>query len=122
MNADALQARLLASRESIAEVGGYRFRIRRPTEMQIAVLADERHRMELSLAMVIPAIVGWEGVLERDIIPGESDQPAPFSAELARMWIEDRPDLFAGLQEALMRSITDYRKRQDDALKNSTTS
>jgi hypothetical protein len=106
------------SMEGAVEFGECRFFVRRPTD---AELIDNQIRSGYSFAIAdLPKYVfGWEGVRERDIQPGGSDKPVPFSPALAEAWLSNRADILGLLSTEVTRLIEAAKAARDDAPKNS---
>lgn len=102
----ALLNKLRKAREQIVEVGGFKFTIRRPTDLEMIELGAHG-----SSARLLPFVVGWEGVKELDIIPGGDPTPAPFDADVCADWLSDRPDLWGEIASEIVGS---YRKHCKD--------
>ena len=62
----ALSKRMVARRESTFETGGITFRIQLPTALQAALAGSP-------VEAALRAIVGWSGVRQCDLLPGEPD-------------------------------------------------
>lgn len=90
------------------DLGDGRFlTLRRPFPAEVAggQLAELR-----PADLVARFLVGWRGVRESDLIPGGDPEEIEFDPELARLWIQDRPDLWA-----LAKDIADaYRRHEED--------
>lgn len=97
-------ARLKKARESRLEVGAFAFVIRRPTVAEIAKL----RRAAVDLEFTTQFVVGWEGVNESDLIPGGDPEPVAFNAEVFRLWIQDRPDLWGPISKEVIESYKRY--------------
>lgn len=109
----SLVDKIRRAREQIVEVGGYRFTVRRPTDLEMIEARGEfRPRWGLQF------IVGWDGVTEADIIPGGSPVPVPFDAAVCAEWLTDRPDLLTPLIEAAMRAYVAHVDTLENARKN----
>jgi hypothetical protein len=113
MEASLISAQLLKARDSVVEVGRFKFTVRRPTEME---RLRRLHRssgsdMLAALISVQEDVIGWDGVLESDIKAGEPDTPAAFSRVIYAMWIEDRPDLWVPIREHLIKVAQDHEKK-----------
>lgn len=101
------------ARETRVEAGGYTFIVRRPTDLEFAVLhgAGPGER-------VLPFVVGWEGVKEMDLLAGGDPHPLAFDAEACREWLSDRPDLFQAVAKAVIDSYVAHVESREAALKN----
>ena len=108
-----LVEKLRKSREQVVEVGGFKFTIRRPTDVEMMELGRSG-----PITRLLPFIVGWDGVKELDIIPGGDPHPVPFDAEVCREWLTDRPDLLGPVIEAITSSYTAHRESIEEKAKN----
>jgi hypothetical protein len=118
MDAALISAQLLKARDSVVEVGRFKFTVRRPSE---AELMRRRHRANGSdlltnLASVQEDVVGWDGVLESDILDGGASEAVPFNRVVYAMWIEDRADLWEALAKHIEK-VVDEHQRKIEALR-----
>jgi len=103
--------KLRKARERNVPVDGHIFTIRRPTNAEVASLSGT------GLDMVKRFVVGWD-LREIDVVPGGTDIPLPFDAELFADWIEDRPEFWAALFESIQGAYLEHAQAQDAARKN----
>jgi hypothetical protein len=97
-----------AARERWVEVGGKRYRVRRPLELDVRRLL--KGEQEVGEALALEFVVGWEGFTEADLVPGVGGEDAvEFSAGAYREWIGDR---FADLTELARLIWDDFQARQ----------
>ena len=89
------------------DVGRFTFTVQRPTPAEVVVGRQGRH---IDLAFTAAHIVGWENVLESDLLPGGDPEPAAFAADVFAAWMEDMPDLWAPLAQALSDSYRAYEE------------
>lgn len=113
MDAGLISAQLLKARDSVLEVGRFKFTIRRPSE---AELLRRRHRANGSdlltnLASVHEDVVNWDGVLESDILDGGASEPVPFNRTLYALWIEDRADLWKAIATHIEKAVVEHQKK-----------
>ena len=92
----ALAEKMRAQREHWVQVGARRYLVRVPTRLEAALAGNP-------VEAALRAVVGWEGVRQCDLLPGEPDAPAAFDAEAFREFVAD--DL--GAIKALMDAVTD---------------
>lgn len=97
-----LLERLRAAREIWTPVGPHELLIRRPTALQVARLANEGDR-----ALLEQCVVGWRNITEADLVPGGDGVTPPFDVRLCLEWLEDKPDLYSALVEAVSKMIRD---------------
>lgn len=94
--------------ESKVEAGGHTFVVRRPTCADVAEISGR----PVSLEWAAQFVVGWEGVVESDLIPGGDPEPVAFSSPLFLAWVKDRPSLWAPITEGV---ITAYQRYEEAA-------
>lgn len=121
MDAKLLQSQLLKARESKVSIGRMSFTIRRPTEMQlIRMRRPDSSSIDINLKTIQTHVVGWDGVLESDIVNGGANDPVPFDVDLYSAWIEDRPEVWVPLIEAFGNAIASQDKRFEALRGNSS--
>lgn len=109
----SLVEKIRRAREQVVEVGGHRFTVRRPTDLEMIEARGEfRPRWGLQF------VVDWQDVTEADIIPGGSPVAVPFDVALCAEWLADRPDLMTPLVEAALRAYTAHADALEAARKN----
>ncbi|MGL4480448.1 MAG: hypothetical protein ACRCVK_19770 [Aeromonas veronii] len=105
--------KLRAARLSKVEAGGHAYTIRRPTDAEASTLSSAS-----GLDLVKRFVVGW-GHTELSLgIPGGTDQPAPFDADLWAEWVADQPALWGPLADAIVDAYTAHAAQREDAAKN----
>lgn len=107
----ALEKRLKSREQQIA-VDGHSYTIRRPTAAQMARLSDKTR-----LDLVRECVVGWT-VQHIDLYPGGDPLPCDFDAALWSDWLDDHPDIWAPLSDAIMAAVSAHRAQLEDAVKN----
>lgn len=101
------------ARESVVEVDGKKFIIRRPTEAeQVQALADRASRLEL----VRRFVVGWD-LQEIDIIPGGDPVDVPFDSALWAEYVDDRADLWEPISSAIRALVDEHNAKVERAEK-----
>ena len=100
------------ARESVVAAGGHAYTLRRPTAAQLARLSDGSR-----LDMLRECVVGWD-LRYLDLYPGGDPVPAVFTAELWSDWLDDNPDLWAPLGDALLALIRAHHEALEAAEKN----
>ena len=110
------EKRLLKSRQAKVKIGKFTFLIRRPTVEE--AIQIEQNKMDVC-AVAKRFVYGWEDVLDMDIAPSGTSDPAIFSSSLWTEWVADRPDFWWPIREAVNNNFNDYYKKLDDNLKNS---
>lgn len=111
----SLLAKLVAARESWTEAGRFRFKIRRPTEMEL-IHMRRGERVEIGLEIIKSCVVDWGGVTEADLVSSGASDAAVFDVALYAAWVEDRPELWQPISESLYAAIQAKAiKRETDA-------
>lgn len=101
------------ARESVVEVNGRKFTIRRPSEAEQAVIFSSNAS---ALELVRRFVVGWE-LQEIDIIPGGNPVPVAFDAEVWAEYVNDVPELWEPISSAIIQAVVDHRKKVEAAVK-----
>lgn len=109
----SLVERLRRARETWATVGGFDFLIRRPTALEGAELRDRGRAAQLAAC-----VVDWRGVKESDLVPGGAGDAVPFDAEVFVEWVSDRPELLAGITQAITDAIRAHQEKREALAKN----
>lgn len=109
----SLAEKIRKSREKGIEAGGFKFIIRRPTDLEM--MEHSRNRNAVAL---LRFVVGWESVKELDLIPGGQPIDAPFEAEACLEWLSDRPDLMGPVVEAIVAAYQEHFAAKEAAAKN----
>lgn len=110
---DLLIEKLRKARQSVVEVEGFKFTIRRPTDAEASSMPT------LTAAEVaFKFVIGWEGVKELDIIPGGNPVDVPFNSLLWIEWCQDKPGFWAPITEAVLASYKRHRQVVDETEKN----
>ena len=97
------------SGQTRVEAGGFTFVVQRPTQAEVYASADRR----IDIEFVARHVVGWEGVLESDLVPGGDPEPVEFDAAVLAAWLADRADLWAPLTDAVVTSFRAYEEAQE---------
>lgn len=98
-----------AARERWVEVGGFGYKIRRPTELDIRRLL--RDGDDVGEALALQFVVDWRRVTEADIAPGVGGEDAvPFSVPAYREWIADRIEDLQQLASAVWEDVRARRE------------
>ena len=99
------------AREQWFDLGQVKVLIRRPTGGSIVkAQADGEALIRLSL-------VGWN-LKELDLFSGGTDKAAEFDIDLALDWLEDEPDIYAKVLDAIVGMINGYNKKLQETGKN----
>jgi hypothetical protein len=114
-----LRDRILASRQTWVEVGTHKFLVRRPSELQLLKMQRTTSE-EFTETLLRESVVGWDGVLEEDLVTSGASDPVPFDREVFMTWVEDRPDVWQPVIESILKGIESARAKADpeDGAKN----
>lgn len=100
------------AREKWVEVGGKRYLIRRPTDLEFRRMLVSGQAVGEELAL--RCVVGWDRVLEADLAPGVGgDAPVPFTGDVYREWIADRLDDLVALSGAILGEVKARRDQME---------
>jgi hypothetical protein len=102
----------LKGREQKTTVGAHTYTHRRPTAAHMAKLADGT-RLEL----VRECVVDWD-LKHLDLYPGGDPVACPFDADLWSDWLDDNPEIWSPLADAITQQITQHREAVTEAAKN----
>lgn len=100
------------AREQVVAACGHAYTLRRPTAAQLARLAEGSR-----LDMLRECVVGWD-LTWLDLFPGGDPSPATFTPELWSDWLDDTPELWGPLGEALLDLIRAHQDALEAAKKN----
>ncbi len=124
MTPEQLVAAALASRSFWVKVGeGKRVRVRRPSEHDTRGLLQRDPDGKVSgIAADLPEVkrfvTDWEGFAESDFTAAGSSDPAPFSAELWGVWVEDDREALKTVAEAIVDAVISHEKQRAGIEKN----
>lgn len=111
--AKALIEKIRAARETLVEIGGFEFIIRRPTELEMIELQGEpRGRGALR------HVIGWGKVKESDLLPSGGPDLLEFDADVCTEWLTDRLDLLSPVVDAVFGSFKQHADQREAAAKN----
>lgn len=111
-----LLERIHAGREFSVELApGKKLRMRRPLQAQMP-----RFRGGLSLQILAEYAVGWEGVLEADVLPAGvgGDAKAEFSQDIAFEVLGDKADWYEAAAKGMADAIKSFLEQQATTAKN----
>lgn len=111
-DAKSLIEKIRRSRESGVEVEGRVFKFTRPTAADAPAMSD-MNNVQIAQRFV----TGWD-LTELELIPGGGPEPVPFDSALFAVWIEDRPEYWAGLARAIIDAFVAHRNQQKESEKN----
>ena len=110
----ALAEKLRRARQTTVMVGPHSYTVTRPTDADAATLGTLT-----VLEIVRRFTVNWNGVTELSLgIPGGSDVPVQFDAELFAEWIADQPACWGPLADAIVGAYRAHAQAREDAEKN----
>ena len=93
----ALAEKMRRRREHWVPVAdGRQYLVRVPTRLEMALAGN-------AVEAALRAVVGWDGVRQCDLLPGEPEAPAEFDAEAFRELIADDLDGIKTLMDAVAR-------------------
>ena len=101
MNAEELRLRILADRRFTHEADGITFRLLRPTEFSMTIGYPSAFAKGDLLEWALKHIEGADGLKQRHVIDGGSDDPVPFDAMLVLSFMADHMDITLDLVKAL---------------------
>lgn len=110
----ALIEKIRKARESTVEVNGRKFTIRRPTEAEQAELFGGGKVSALEI--VRRFTVGWD-LQEMDLFNGGNPVPVAFDADVWREYVNDVPELWEPLADAIINVIKAHREKVEGAAK-----
>lgn len=111
----ALADKIRKARQFAREIDGWKLTLRRPTDEEAATFfRDELSPVDVAKKFV----VGWQGVLERDLIEGGSDQPARFDQETWAAVIEDMPEMWQPITTAVVDAWVEHNSKREARAKN----
>lgn len=109
-----LLAKIRRAREKDVEIGGFRFTIRRPTDLEMARMISAPDRAERMLRCV----VGWSGVRGLDLFPGGDDAPAEFDSDVCVEFLSDDPSLAGPIMDQINEAYAAHAAALEDRLGN----
>ena len=112
----SLADKIRRAREFNREVSGWKLKLRRPTDWEAQKLfnQDQADALEVAKAFVI----GWTGVKESDIVTSGGSDEVPFDAEIWNEVIQDNPDLWRPISEAIVEAWVKHSEDREDRAKN----
>lgn len=111
----ALSEKMRKAREMRVECGnGKTLTVLRPTPLQW----EEITKSGKIVHGIIGLVVGWNGFVEMDFIPGGDPHPLPFDAAACAEWLEDSPAVFSVVADAVIDGMTKYMESKQATEKN----
>lgn len=116
---DAIKRRILAARETEVTAGGRSFTLRRMADLPLLRLREKHgnDRAGFVIELTISSVVGWT-IDEASLFPGGGDQPVPFDAAVFATWVEDQPETFNALRDAVVELHARHRELREASAKN----
>jgi len=114
-----IKRRMLAAREEAVTAGGRTFTVRRLAEYPLLRIKQQNagDTNAFLVALMRDSVVGWD-MREQDLVPGGSDDAAPFDTDVFMTWVEDEPAVLSELAEAVFGVISRHRDKKEAAAKN----
>jgi len=103
---------IIAARESWITAGGYEFKFRRPTMLQMSswqFLPPEQLLQRL--------VVDWK-LAKHQLYPGGGGDPAAFSAQAFAEWVGDRMEIVEAIMEHLNAALAEHGRAREEQRKN----
>lgn len=113
-----LVERLRKTREHVVSIDDRcKFVFRRPTDYEAAKIFQESWT---KFQVVEHFVIGWKGIIEHDLFPSDGgDQAVVFDRLLWSDWLQDRPDLWDLIYDAIVSAYEVYRGVEGSEVKNS---
>lgn len=108
-----LISRMREARQTLVPVGGFKFVIRRPTELEMIELQGEARARG-----ALRHVIGWEDVKESDVLENGNPDPLGFDADVCTEWLSDRLELLTAVTDAVFKSFSDHTEKRRAAEKN----
>lgn len=130
MELDDIRRNALAARQFTLQVGGCSFTLRLPTRHEASVAytrvgrhdgeADSAAMVRWQRAILVPAVVGWSGVLLQHVLPDEpgGTEPLPWEPAAVELVLDAQPEWDDQLTRALLDQLSKRRTVEDTAAKN----
>lgn len=110
----SLIEKIRKARESVIDVGGRKFTIRRPSEAEQAELYKDPKFSQLEF--VRRCVVGWD-LEEIDVIPGGNAVALTFNSELWVEYVNDKSELWKPISDAIKAAISAHNAEAERAEK-----
>jgi len=125
MDLDSLAARLAAARQMEAKVDGATFKLEVPSEHAWRVTYEEHRNTagdllyaRASRAILDKALIGWDGVTAKHLLPDAPEEAIAFSPAARSMLLDARTDIADELKIALIDKANSAREAREAARKN----
>jgi len=112
-----LSDKLRKTRESVVEIDGHKFTIRRPTQLEVIEIQSADGG--LSLRNAFRFVVDWD-LSEIDLgLPGGTGAKVPYDSDAFVEWVSDQTETWPALMTAITNSFKSHEKKLDGDSKNS---
>jgi hypothetical protein len=128
METSDILARFAKAREFEAVAGGWKFRMRLPTDfherrfaMETSGIAAAAQSQQWLHDMLLAAVIGWEGPTLDDLLHEGDKTPLPYAPALVAPLLESKLELFDELSVALHAERAARLAKVEAAAKNSAS-
>ena len=122
MEVDAIKAAAERARRFAHEIDGRRFDLVTPTQFAVNLISEERRTFaRVQRHVVLAALRGWSNVTTDDLRLAELEvprEPLVFSAEMAEILLNERPDWEDALADVVSQRVKERRERLEAASGN----
>jgi len=125
MELGTLQAQIRAARQISASADGATFSLELPSDHAWTIAIEANRDAEGRLlhsqathAVLLAAIVGWDGLTAQHLLPEAPNDPLPFSAAARRELLDARQDIANELMAEIGAKLIERHEKRDAARKN----
>ena len=122
MEFDDIKAAAERSRRFVHEIDGRRFELITPTQFAVNLISEERRTFaRVQRQLVLGALRGWTNVSTDDLRLPDLDlprEPLVYSAEMAEILLNERPDWEDALADVVSARVKERRERLEAASGN----
>jgi hypothetical protein len=130
MDLDDIRRNALAARQFTVQAGACSFTLQVPTRHEASVAytrvghhggdPDSAAMVRWQRAILVPAVVGWSGVLLSHVLPDEpgGTEPLPWEPAAVELVLDAQPEWDDRLTRALVDHLSKRRALEDTAAKN----
>lgn len=113
-----LEEKIRAARRRWVPAGAFEFEIERPTDYDLALVRAKKlpDGVLVALELIKGHVTGWRKISEADFLAGGGSDVPAFTREAFAAFIEDRPDLWGPLSDAIWAGIAE-RERELERLR-----
>lgn len=113
--ADDLLRRIHKARQSEVKLDGHTFIISRPTDVDALTLYEDGSKhVDIARRFVID----WRDVTESDVVPKGSAKEIEFNAEIWSAWLDDTPEFWVPIGDAIIDAYSNHTLKREAASKN----